>query len=285
MILTGGYMNKLFLGLAALGLSLSISAGVKPLEVKSENQQVQTSLTINSPKYAYNSENVWEEEVYTFEDAGGSYTITLKTAEDYELVAVSGSDSMTVNGKYTVEGSKLTLLLKDSVLYEFNINEDGTITLIEPPVENPPVEEPGTEEPGLVEPDYSGLTTAELIEALKEALKESEIDWKKVGSIALALFGGLALSLISLLIYIIRLKLKNIDMVKVSEKFKEEADTKLAEYEKRVEEALKQLDDDVKVSIDKAESKRKEEIEEQSLKLTASIEEAKKNLSINTELE
>ena len=108
-------MNKLFLGLAALGLSLSISAGVKPLEVKSENQQVQTSLIIDSPKYAYNSENVWEEEVYKFEDAGGSYTITLKTAEDYELVAVSGSDSMTVNGKYTIEGSKLTLLLKDSV--------------------------------------------------------------------------------------------------------------------------------------------------------------------------
>ena len=278
-------MNKLFLGLAALGLSLSISAGVKPLEVKSENQQVQTSLIIDSPKYAYNSENVWEEEVYTFEDAGGSYTITLKTAEDYELVAVSGSDSMTVNGKYTVEGSKLTLLLKDSVLYEFNINADGTLTLIEPPVENPPAEEPGTEEPGLVEPDYSGLTTAELIEALKEALSESEINWKKVGGIALALFGGLALSLISLLIYIIRLKLKNIDMVKVAEKFKEEADAKLAEYEKKVEEELKQLDDDVKVSIDKAESKRKEEIEAQSLKLTASIEEAKKNLSINTELE
>ena len=278
-------MNKLFLGLAALGLSLSISAGVKPLEVKSENQQVQTSLIIESPKYAYNSENVWEEEVYKFEDAGGSYTITLKTAEDYELVAVSGSDSMTVNGKYTVEGSKLTLLLKDAVLYEFTINADGTLTLVEPPVENPPVEEPGTEEPGLVEPDYSGLTTAELIEALKEALKESEIDWKKVGSIALALFGGLALSLISLLIYIIRLKLKNIDMVKVSEKFKEEADAKLAEYEKSVEAALKQLDDDVKVSIDKAESKRKEEIEAQSLKLTESIEEAKKNLSINKELE
>ena len=278
-------MNKLFLGLAALGLSLSISAGVKPLEVKSENQQVQTSLTINSPKYAYNSENVWEEEVYTYEDAGGSYTITLKTAEDYELVAVSGSDSMTVNGKYTVEASKLTLLLKDSVLYEFTINEDGTLTLVEPPVENPPVEEPGTEEPGLVEPDYSGLTTAELIEALKEALKESEIDWKKVGGIALSLFGGLALSLISLLIYIIRLKLKNIDIVKVSEKFKEEADAKLAEYEKKVEEELKQLDDDVKVSIDKAESKRKEEIEAESLKLTASIEEAKKNLSINKELE
>ena len=278
-------MNKLFLGLAALGLSLSISAGVKPLEVKSENQQVQTSLTINSPKYAYNSENVWEEEVYTYEDAGGSYTITLKTAEDYELVAVSGSDSMTVNGKYTVEGSKLTLLLKDSVLYEFTINEDGTLTLVEPPVENPPVEEPGTEEPGLVEPDYSGLTTAELIEALKEALKESEIDWKKVGGIALSLFGGLALSLISLLIYIIRLKLKNIDIVKVSEKFKEEADAQLAKYEKQVAEALKQLDDDVKVSIDKAESKRKEEIEAESLKLTASIEEAKKNLSINKELE
>ena len=273
-------MNKLFLGLAALGLSLSISAGVKPLEVKSENQQVQTSLTINSPKYAYNSENVWEEEVYTYEDAGGSYTITLKTAEDYELVALSGSDSMTVTGKYTVEGSKLTLLLKDAVLYEFNINADGTLTLIEPVPE-----EPGTDEPGLVEPDYSGLTTAELIEALKEALSESEIDWKKVGGIALALFGGLALSLISLLIYIIRLKLKNIDMVKVAEKFKEEADAKLAEYEKSVEAALKQLDDDVKVSIDKAESKRKEEIEAQSLKLTESIEEAKKNLSINTELE
>ena len=272
-------MNKLFLGLAALGLSLSISAGVKPLEVKSENQQVQTSLTINSPKYAYNSENVWEEEVYTFEDAGGSYTITLKTAEDYELVAVSGSDSMTVTGKYTVEGSKLTLLLKDDVLYEFNINEDGTLTLVEPVPE-----EPGTGEP-IEEPDYSGLTTAELIEALKEALSESEINWKKVGGIALALFGGLALSLISLLIYIIRLKLKNIDMVKVAEKFKEEADAKLAEYEKKVEESLKQLDDDVKVSIDKAESKRKEEIEAESLKLTASIEEAKKNLSINTELE
>ena len=87
-------MNKLFLGLAALGLSLSISAGVKPLEVKSENQQVQTSLTINSPKYAYNSENVWEEEVYKFEDAGGSYTITLKTAEDYELLAKQQQDSM-----------------------------------------------------------------------------------------------------------------------------------------------------------------------------------------------
>ena len=272
-------MNKLFLGLAALGLSLSISAGVKPLEVKSENQQVQTSLTINSPKYAYNSENVWEEEVYKFEDAGGSYNITLKTAEDYELVAVSGSDSMTVNGKYTIEGSKLTLLLKDSVLYEFTINADGTLTLIEPVPEEPVPEEP------IEEPDYSGLTTAELIEALKEALKESEIDWKKVGSIALALFGGLALSLISLLIYIIRLKLKNIDMVKVSEKFKEEADAQLAKYEKQVAEALKQLDDDVKISIDKAESKRKEEIEEQSLKLTASIEEAKKNLSINTELE
>lgn len=216
-------------------------------------------------RLAYNADSKWEDEVYTYTESSGIYSITLKSETEYTMIYTpsdSSDEPVSFNGTYTKVDGELTLSLFDTASLKFVINEDGTLT-----------------KSSVIygENEYTGKSISELVTLLINELKQSTINWDNISKILLTIAGALSSVIIALLVALIRLRVKNINKDEVYELAKKKSDELYA----NVCDKIQALDTKVTKKIDDTEAKRKAEAEEQSLKLKQSIEEAKANLSIN----
>lgn len=222
---------------------------------------------------------------YTFTEENISYSLELTDEDDFKLTANNNGSEATVTGKYTLEEDIITLVVAGDEFAQFKLNEDMSMELvIEEEVEETPDGE--IKVPTTVE-DYKAQVEelTALIEQLHTELNKEEVNYEEVGKIAVAILGIVGLIILGLLIVIIRLKIKNINKDKLYQDVREATDKVFADYQKEV----KGLIEDVKVTvtkkIDDNEEKRQAEAEAQSIKLRASVEAAKANLSINSVLD
>ena len=222
---------------------------------------------------------------YTFAEDNISYCLELTDEDDFKLTANNNGSEATITGKYTLEEDIITLVVAGNEFAQFKLNEDMSMELvIEEEVEETPDGE--IKVPTTVE-DYKAQVEelTALIEQLHTELNKEEVNYEEVGKIAVAILGVVGLIILGLLIVIIRLKIKNINKDKLYQDVREATDKAFADYQKEV----KGLIEDVKVTvtkkIDDNEEKRQAEAEAQSIKLRASVEAAKANLSINSVLD
>jgi len=261
-------MFKLALAIMA---STLLVGGVKNVNTENTNSQT-PKITAVRRANEVEDEQEWEEVSYVFEDEDGRMEITLISEELYQATIIAGETEATVKDKYVKEENILTLYLRGELLGKFKVLEDKSLERIEEDIEDMEDEETS---------QYSHMNLNELIDALKNELKESDINYKKVGAILLAMLGLFGSGIVGLLIAIIKLKLKNMKKDDIIDAVRKEADEKFAQYQDDVKELLNVLMDKVTKKIDDAEEKREKEAQAQNLRLKASIEQAKKNLSIN----
>ena len=222
---------------------------------------------------------------YTFTEENISYNLELTDEDDFKLVAINNGSEITVNGKYTLEGDVITLIIAEEAFAQFKLNEDYTMELVvEEEVEETPSGE--IKVPTSVE-DYKAQVEelTALIEKLHTELNKEEVNYEEVGKIAVAILGVVGLIILGLLIVIVRLKIKNINKDKLYQEVREETDKIFAGYQKEVKGLIEDVKTSVTKKIDETEEKRQAEAEAQSIKLRASVEAAKANLKINNVLD
>ena len=88
------------------------------------------SRTTSSNCVVYAAEE-FTEQVYTYSDEAGDYTVTLTSETNYTLYAIRGEDEVTFKGVYTIEDNKLTLYMLEEPFEVFEIQEDNTLVMIE----------------------------------------------------------------------------------------------------------------------------------------------------------
>ena len=222
---------------------------------------------------------------YTFTEDNISYCLELTDEDDFKLTANNNGSEATVTGKYTLEEDVITLVVAGNEFAQFKLNEDMSMELvIEEEVEETPSGE--IKVPTTVE-DYKAQVEelTALIEQLHTELNKEEVNYEEVGKIAVAILGIVGLIILGLLIVIIRLKIKNINKDKLYQDVREATDKVFADYQKEVKDLIEDVKVTVTKKIDDNEEKRQAEAEAQSIKLRASVEAAKANLSINSVLD
>lgn len=260
---------KFLIGIACLLGMMSM-----PIVENSQTNEVSISNTQTAKKLEVPETQTVE---YTYADEGGTYIITLSSAEEATITATKASgETTTFTCTYTLEGSKLSLSYEGELWAEFTINEDNSLTLIE--------------NPGILDIDQIDLkeevsNLQALIEALKQELEAETFNADNIAKILIAMGGTLGSILLVLGVKLVKTKIKNLKNDEEYQKAKQAMAEEFAKYQSEVKELISSLEDKVVKKIDDTEEKRQLQIEAQSLALTDKIEEAKKNLSIDEILE
>lgn len=257
-------MLKLFITMAAMFMM----ACPMSKEVESPKTEVKITYVKRANETTDVEETpVWENIVYNYEDDGGKYTITLISETEYTLEATSGSMTITGKGTYTLENNVLTLSANGEVLYKFDVVDEKLSKHVE------------GDEPAL--DDYSKESLIALVKQLTEELSKEQINWNSVGKIIIGIVTVAGTAIISLLIMLLRSKLKEVNLNKI-------VNTALNNAQDACDNCIKEVKtmvDDVNVTVQKAvnnvEYQRKAESEANSIKLQQSVNEAKANLEIN----
>ena len=209
----------------------------------------------------------WENVVYKYEDDGGKYVITLTSETEYELVATSGSMTINAKGTYTLENNVLTLSANGEVLYKFDII-DGKLS-----------KHVDSSEPSI--DDYNKESLIALVNQLTEELSKEQINWNNVGKILIGIATVAGTAIISLLIMLLRSKLKEVNLNKIVNTALNNAQDACDNCIKEVRSMVGDVNATVQKAVNNVEYQRKAEAEANSIKLQQSVNEAKANLEIN----
>lgn len=210
---------------------------------------------------------VWENIVYSYEDEGGKYEITLTSKTEYTLLATKGSMSISIKGTYTLENNLLTLSADGEVLYKFDIVEGKLSKHVE------------GSEPSL--DDYTKESLIELVEQLSQELSKEQINWNNIGKILIGIVTVAGTAIVSLLIAVLRSKIKQVNLQKLVDKALADAQDTCNKCVDEVKSMVVDVNVTVQKAVNNAEYQRKAEAEANSIKLQQSVQEAKANLEIN----
>lgn len=252
------------------GFNMFLNNTVKAEEIP-ETQNTETQENTEEPKQ-------FEEIVYNFEDEGGKYVIALTSEEDFKLVATAeDTSSMTITGKYEIdEDGDITLTSAGKFLCY--ITENGkNLEFTEKS------EELNENDEELK--DYSKENLLELIKELTNELGKKDINYKQIGEILLAILGALSASILGLLIYAIRLKLRGLKNDEILANVEKKYNEKIDLFQKEYMDSLADLKKTVTKKIVDTEQEKEKAIEAQTIQLSKSVAEAKKNLSLDEILE
>lgn len=220
--------------------------------------------------------------IYTYSDEGGEYTFTILSETEIQVHSVSPTGEVVeLTCTYTLEENLLSLYIGGEVWSQFTVNEDNTLTLYEPEVSEDG--ETSDEKDPLIDMDLNEEidNLKLLLEALQAELEAETFNAENLAAILVALGGTLGSILLILLFRLLRTKILNLKNNEEYEKAKQAMADEFAAYQAKVEELIRSLEDKVVKKIDDTEEKRKAHIEAQSMQLSETIEQAKKNLSID----
>lgn len=261
-------MVKLFLAfLTSISMMFSL-----PLCEKSNTQispKYQIAMRADEGEVIENpgDETPFEEKLFTYIEDGITFNIKLTSETEYTLEMVEGEITTSIKGTYILAENVLTLNANGKQLYKFTVNEDNTLTKY-------------TDSTTYTEEDLK-----KLFEELVAELGKDETDWTKVKQILIGIAGASAFLIISLLFYLIKLKMKTILNQDAYNKLVAKFDEKLDEIRDEARKNSDALRADIYKRFDDSESARKAEAEAQSIKLKQSIEVAKANLQMDDVLD